>query len=493
MAPGSVSIFPGHGLGPIDLGASLRNVLTCMKEEKEQYPAIELHHSAADSLLAPVVVALPLNGIRLRFDGPDQRLRLIEIMDFRKIRLAYKGSELVKGPEDGVPTDSVPAFKRIYQIFGASYPGEYHPPMKGGQTGSYVLSWTGVAFRFPLQHAAYAPQKDHVAMLGSSAAGAATQMAVFEGNSWLEARKDLYAKTPAMPRLPAVASRPKDSLPAEVEFATVRGNGAIQLQRRAPTRPFVIMLNQTTSQDLITELGSPDAFHKRELETAAFDQTYRARTNGVSAPAINGRAPGGSQPSSYSSTGTDTFDADFDSGDAEDDTCDRAARETFWCYFEHGLDILVGPSSEHGPASTRHVQPAPSRQLVVTKVVIHGNVPGSYAFNRHRRLRWILDLPNVSAAAGLSSEANFTSHLKPKLLKAFEGMWPAADMGRGKVVNRTWEGSPSDSSFFLPDKDEDFTDGAGSESWVGNTRLFSFPGLVFEVLEGGAVGGLTIC
>ena len=47
-------------------------------------------------------MSLPENGLRLRFDGVDQRLRLIEVIDFRKIKLAYKGSELVKVYDDSL-------------------------------------------------------------------------------------------------------------------------------------------------------------------------------------------------------------------------------------------------------------------------------------------------------------------------------------------------------------------------------------------------------
>ncbi|KAI7548681.1 hypothetical protein KC331_g4264, partial [Hortaea werneckii] len=98
--PGTV--LPGHALGQLCLGASLHDVLSLIKEDKQTYPAIDLHYSQTDPLDTPVVVGLPANGVRLRFDGADQRLRLIEILDFKKIKLVYKGSELVKGTEDGL-------------------------------------------------------------------------------------------------------------------------------------------------------------------------------------------------------------------------------------------------------------------------------------------------------------------------------------------------------------------------------------------------------
>ncbi|KAI7369914.1 UPF0183-domain-containing protein [Hortaea werneckii] len=521
-------VIPGHSLGQLCLGASLHDVLSLIKEDKQTYPAIDLHYSQTDPLDTPVVVGLPVNGVRLRFDGADQRLRLIEVLDFKKIKLLYKGSELVKGTEDGLAAGG-PAFKRVYSLFGPSYPGEYLPPRNKRDTyGTYVLSWPGVAFNFPLQHAAWSREKDHVSLLGSHVAGAATHMALFEGKSWPEARKDLFVREPEGPRLSALANRAKDSLPEEIDFANILGDGRIELVRSNGNPPFVITLNQTTPQDLTTELGPPDAVHKREEPPGTPEPTTQHRRAASSSrPLSNGRSHPGSQPSSYSSTGTDTFDTDFDPGEAEDDPAERASRERFWCYFSHGLDILVGPPSDH--ATTSHTTETPSHlatshHLVVTRLVIHGNVPGSYAFNRHRRLRWSLSLPSPSSHQTpadptlLLSEHHFDTVLKPALLAAFAPTpgWSPAEMAKGKVVNRTWSGSGgiggiggSESGFFLPDEEQEVGEAGGggggvlaggeeeeeeegSETWLGNTKLFSFPGLVVEVLGNGAVGGLTV-
>ncbi|KAI7177611.1 UPF0183-domain-containing protein [Hortaea werneckii] len=521
-------VIPGHSLGQLCLGASLHDVLSLIKEDKQTYPAIDLHYSQTDPLDTPVVVGLPANGVRLRFDGADQRLRLIELLDFKKIKLLYKGSELVKGTEDGLAAGG-PAFKRVYSLFGPSYPGEYLPPRNKRDTyGTYVLSWPGVAFNFPLQHAAWSREKDHVSLLGSHVAGAATHMALFEGKSWPEARKDLFVREPEGPRLSALATRAKDSLPEEIDFANILGDGRVELVRSNGNPPFIIVLNQTTPQDLTTELGPPDAVHKREEPPGTPEPTTQHRRAASSSrPLSNGRSHPGSQPSSYSSTGTDTFDTDFDPGEAEDDPAERASRERFWCYFSHGLDILVGPPSDHAPTSHTPSTPshlATSHRLVVTRLVIHGNVPGSYAFNRHRRLRWSLSPPSPSShqtppAADppllLLSEHHFDTVLKPALLAAFAPTpgWSPAEMAKGKVVNRTWSGSGgiggiggSESGFFLPDEEQEVSEGGGgggsvlgaeeeeegSETWLGNTKLFSFPGLVVEVLGNGAVGGLTV-
>ncbi|EMF16466.1 UPF0183-domain-containing protein [Sphaerulina musiva SO2202] len=477
-----LSVLPGYSLGFMALGSSLHAILTAIKEEPHGFSKVDLTISQHSPLQTPVVVSLPERGLRLRFDGRDQRLRLIEVMDFDKARVAYKGSELVK-------EGSTATFKRIYQLFGASYPGEYLAP-RSGRTGTYTLSWPGVAFTFPLQHSAWAADKDHVSLLGSQAASSATSMAVFEGNSWPEARDMLFVKTPDGPRTSALTLQPRDMLPAEIEEAHITGSGQVELIRRAPALPFHILLGQTTPQDLLTELGPPDAYHKRDPQTMPEQTTHqRPRSSSRS----NGRARP-TPPSSYSSTGTDTYDTDFDSGSAEDDAVERATRETFWSYFSHGMDILVGPYNDQIslPEEFAHLPQTPlstSPRLVVLKVVIQGNVPGSYAFNRHRRLRWEMYLPKASK--GFNSEYHFDD-IKPDLMQAFQGVWPESEMGRGKVINRTWGAGPSDSSFFLLESGQELIEGAGSESFIDNSKLHNFPGLTFEVLSNGAVSALTV-
>ncbi len=101
-------------------------------------------------------------------------------------------------------------------------------------------------------------------------------------------------------------------------------------------------------------------------------------------------------------------------------------------------------------------------------------------------------LPETEYAGDLTSENKF-DHLQPSLIHIFQDVWPASEMGKGKVVNRTWANNSGESSFFLPDEDKDLDESGGSEQWLGNTRLYTFPGLVFEVLENGAVSALTIC
>jgi hypothetical protein len=216
MATDSWNIQPGHALGfmstrkPIDtrssgtnlkiaLGSALQDILSSVAADKDLFTSIDIHFSQSEPLTAPIVVTLPDNGLRLRFDGADQRLRLIEVTNLTKSILVYKGMELIRSQEI-TSSAAGPAFKRVYQMFGASYPGEYMPPAPGKSEGTYVLSWPGVAFNFPLQHSAWSPEKDHVSLLGSQAAAPAAQMAIFEGKTWSDSRKDLFVRDPTGPR-----------------------------------------------------------------------------------------------------------------------------------------------------------------------------------------------------------------------------------------------------------------------------------------------------
>lgn len=513
MASDSWTIQPGHALGfmstqrapsspcrptanhAIALGAALQDILSSVAADKDLFTAIDVQFSQTDPLTAPVVVTLPDNGLRLRFDGADQRLRLIEVVDLKKSMLVYKGMELIRSQEITASTAG-PAFKRVYQMFGASYPGEYMPPSPGKNEGTYVLSWPGVAFNFPLQHAAWSPEKDHVSLLGSQAAGPAAQMAIFEGKTWSDSRRDLFVKEPTGPRSTALASRPRDSLPAEIECAIIEPGKRIILERRPPAPPFIIYLNETSPQDLITELGAPHATFKPTVKETTPAPANHKRTGSATRPRSGTRLHPGSQPSSYSSTNTDSFETDFDSEDADEDPAERANRAAYWCYFSHGMDILVGPPSE--PEGTRSNNNALSANpdLVVKRVVIQGNVPGSAAFNRHRRLRWTLELPSTSPSDDtiLHSECHFEHELKPALLQTYTEAARDAQTAMGRVINRCWD-DPMDSGFFLPDEDRDEADDGsakGSEAWLGNVRLFQFPGIMFEVLQNGAVAGLYV-
>ncbi|KAJ9631775.1 hypothetical protein H2203_000175 [Taxawa tesnikishii (nom. ined.)] len=205
-----------------------------------------------------------------------------------------------------------------------------------------------------------------------------------------------------------------------------------------------------------------------------------------------------------SSTNTDTFETDFDDDDVDGDDVTHI-EEQYYCYFDHGFDILVGPPTDISPlpasvptpdcdADTPRPASSADSRLTATRVIFHGNIPGSYPFNRHRRSRWSLEHIPDSGQGLITSESKF-DQFHSRLLQAFKGVWPEKDMEEGMVIVRRWgEDSPSGSAILITGEMEETEEGwdKNGEHWLGNTRLYKMPGLMFEVMHNGAVSSLTV-
>ena len=432
-----------------------------------------------------MVLQLPANGLRLRFDGPDQRLRLIEVLDFSKTTLVYKNQEVVKGvkPES---SSQGPSFRHVYnRLFGPSYPGEYVPPAQSAY-GTYVLSYPGIAFSFPLQDSAWSDQCDFVALLSSSAALPATSVAIFQGSSWPETRAKLFTQQPQYPRFPALAGKNREVVPDEIEEFLVFGAGKTEVVRRSTPSSY-ITLSETTPQDLIAEFGPPDAIYRKHDRRISIHRAGRR-------PDALDMSP---SPARGDTADTDSSNVSDESEDEAHITLDDSSlrAECFFNYFHHGFDAFISYPTTPGPAfpgSHLSDPSAPSSSnLTVTKIILHGNVPGSYSFNRHRRSRWKIILPGDS----ITSETPY-EELSGRLKNIWKGH-PGIEEGqqRPMVLNRGWGDSPESSVEFLGGWEE--TTGKGrrqpdGDGGLGNTELFGFPGLLFEVMKNGAVSCLTV-
>ncbi|KAI9376455.1 hypothetical protein BJX61DRAFT_530866 [Aspergillus egyptiacus] len=447
----TTQIYPGKGLGFIS---------SRVKAHPQTYPSIDIAYSASDPLQEPVILQLPSNGLRLRFDGPDQRLRLIEVLDFSKMTLVYKNQEVLKGAvktQDHSASPPGPSFRHVYnRLFGPSYPGEYIPPNPPSPYGTYVLSYPGVAFTFPLQDSAWSEQCDFVALLSSSAALPATSMSMFQGSSWPEVRDKLFTQQPQYPRSPALAGKNKELVPDEIEEFTISGAGKIQVTRRS-TPPAYITLSETTPQDLIAEFGPPDAIYRKNDHRISIHRAASSRGGGD--PIHLSSSPGRGievtdiDQSSNNSIITDDSDEELLQTNALDPS--SLPPQLFFNYFHHGFDAFVSYPTTSGPAFPGSglpdpTPPSPSSRLVVTKIMLHGNVPGSYPFNRYRRSRWKIELsPSTSI---LSSESRYD-----EISERLKGLWKgsyanAAEeraLERPMVLNRGWGESPENSVEFL--------------------------------------------
>lgn len=453
-----------------------------------------------------MILQLPSNGLRLRFDGPDQRLRLIEVLDFSKTALVYKNHEVIKGgkPHEQSASQPGPSFRHVYnRLFGPSYPGEYVPPASHSPYGTYVLSYPGIAFSFPLQDAAWSDQCDFVALLSSSAALPATSMAIFQGSSWPEARGKLLTQQPQYPRSPALVGKNRESLADEIEEFRIFGAGKVEAVRRV-SPPSHIILSETTPQDLVAEFGPPDAVYRKNdrrisIHRAAGDVTDPLHTSSSPGRGID------SADTDQSSSNSVTDDSDDETLQANTLDPSSLPTECFFNYFHHGFDAFISYPTTPGPAfpgsdMSDPLPPPPSSQLTVTKIILHGNVPGSYPFNRHRRSRWTIHL-NPSDEP-LSSETPYEK-ISGRLRGAWKGSYANSgeerSLQRPMVLNRGWGDSPESSVEFLGGWEESTgskqrtgNDGQDAGQGLGNTELFGFPGLLFEVMKNGAVSCLTI-
>lgn len=513
MAENAMQVVPGRSVGFMTLGSSLHEVLTTIKAEVKAFPTFQLIHSGSQPLKMPVYVKLPDNGLRLQFDGPDQRLRLIEVLDFTKVRLTYKDMDVFKPADAHGAGPMGPSFRHVYdKLLGPTYPGEYVPPKEQGSSakGTYNLSYPGIAFNFPIRHSSYIPNSNNI--LSSSATGPASSMAVFSGESWQKARGHLFTAPPAGPRAPSLATKGKDGCPDEIELARIHDQGRIELVRRS-SPSFWIILSETTPQDLIMELGPPDSIYKKSDHRLSIHGDRRASgasTDAAHLEDMTVHSDGGS---------ADWVDDDDDDESAEAvESREVAAAEQFYNYYHHGFDILISQPTQLSPAVPSSCQAHPNsdhegelsaqprNHLTATKVIFHGNIPGSYQFNRHRRSRWTLE--HVSSEKGpgvLTSEMPF-QEMSPSLTRTFKSFYENEEeerlQQRGMALNRGWGDSPGSSTELLGGLDDasDKRARVGNSSSalvdddeeVGNVQLFGFPGLIFEVLKNGAITALTV-
>ncbi|RMD44304.1 hypothetical protein DV735_g918, partial [Chaetothyriales sp. CBS 134920] len=506
--PQPLVIQPGRSLGWITLGSSLYSVICRLKAQPDLYPNLDLAYSSAQPLSEAVIVTVPSTGLRLRFDGPDQRLRLIEVYDFSKATMTYHNIEVVRKPkvsnDPAVPETPAlgPSFRHVYQrLVGPAYEGEYIAPSPGHATGTYVLSYPGLAFSFPIQHKSWSARADFVRMLDSSAAGPAKSLAIFSGPSWPEARPGLFTATPPYPRSTALIGKLAENAPDEVDEVRLYSAGKVEFIRRA-SPAVLVQLGESTAQDLVAEFGPPDAVYRKHDNRLSIHAA--AASSGRRRPSVSpGLDPHTVETDHRSSQSyTDSSDADIISVGKQNDV----QTACFYNYFHHGFDALVSPPKSRSPAFPGQELAASSDnhsvQPVVTKLFLHGNVPGSYVFNRHRRCRWKIIHPSNPNSDRLNSETPF-SDLRLRLGHLWQELYEDEEeqkkMQRAMVLNRGWDESP-DSSVELLGGFEDGYEAATQtvrmsneiSTELNNTDLYGFPGMLFEVLKNDAISCLTV-
>ncbi|KAI0178972.1 hypothetical protein GGR52DRAFT_534297 [Hypoxylon sp. FL1284] len=519
----TAALHPNVGLGFLVLGASLHDILTRLKAEPQSFPKLDLAYSQINPVTKPIMLTLPANGLRMRFDGPEQRLRLIEVVDFTKNRITYQEKDIARPANSqgavgsSAPTGNTatgPAFKNVYhRLFGPTYAGEYIPPKeeKATAVGTYVLSYPGVSFSFPLPKSAFSQEKDVVSLLSSPASQVASSVAVFSGKSWAHARETLWTEVLPSVKSTNLFSKSKEVVPDEISLIKIHGGGRLQLFKKWTSSSIWINLGETTPQELTSELGPPDAIYRKNDQRM---HIHKTRTTSHS----RSRSNGGDYRRSDDLTDTDQSSAltgseDSDGESIEDDSAGSISGECFYNYFYLGFDILVSPPqpvsrtppSQAAALKGRDVPGAnpfknsTANRLVATKMVLHANVPGSYPFNRHRRCRWEIQYLAINRPDDIVDSETPFGEIEERLREEWKSTYQSAEDAkkpqRGMVLNRGWGDSPGSSCEFLGGWEES-TGGVAAKKLDGSedstTTLYGFPGLVFEVLKNGFVSAVTV-
>jgi hypothetical protein len=201
-----------------------------------------------------VVVWLPADGLRLQFDGRQQYLRVIEVLEWGKFKLTYNGTEL--GRQGSV------TFKQIYsRAFGPTHPGTYN-----SDAGVYILSYPGVAFTFPIaKDNPDLPESSegflrYLSTQNGQNSLECSSMAVYQGHSWPEVCDTLFDIAYDLPYREQVELDYVEADPSSNRNCTFHF-----LNHPDGLTKSLVSLGETTMQEIIVMLGPPsERFLKKD-------------------------------------------------------------------------------------------------------------------------------------------------------------------------------------------------------------------------------------
>lgn len=284
-------------------------------------------------------------------------------------------------------------------------------------------------------------------------------MAIYDGETWAEARDSLFMSSFSNPRanMPQANASRQTGSNDDVEMVKVFGDGKVEFIKRQGSS-FILTLQKTNPQDVVVELGPPDAIYRKNDHRLSIHKT---------------RQSAGARVEETSEDLTDEMDSDDDSSDGMPGTdAFKNNLDYFYNYFGLGFDLFFSTNT--------------ARQAVATKVILHGNVPGSFEFHRYRRARWVVNTPSL----------NFNSEMPfPDIQSRLQDVFGKTE--KPMLLNRGSD-SPSSSCEMLLGWDESDGRGLGDgkagteEDAFANTELYGYPGFVFEVLRNGAISSLQV-
>ncbi|WOO80610.1 uncharacterized protein LOC62_03G004136 [Vanrija pseudolonga] len=387
----TLELSPGKGLGLFRLGDTLWHVLDILRSRKTEVPKIEVSWDPDNAHKTAVTVHA--GPVALLFPASrEQRLALIHVVlgEQQHLTLTYQGQVLAS---------------RSHQLTRAGVSRALGPTF--GTTGAARLSYPGVGFEL------------------APAGG----------------REDLVVAVNVSPREEGVLP----TIEPLAQCVLKPGRGATLYIPHA----VEIVLGETTSQDLLVDLGPPLRTYWKEDDR--LDRVWGQ-------------------------------ERDADANGQEADT----SNSCFWNYFQHGLDFLVTDG-------------------VVTKLIAYSNIPGTPQFQQYARCPWVVnsDAIELDFTSPLSS---FRTHLSgatpaaappPSSHLTVESEGPSrtgTPAGKKKnksrsqtpseaptVATTTTRAAPADVPADAMVLDRTVEGGLDGVVGMGSSQLVGFDGLIVEV------------
>ncbi|RIA92291.1 hypothetical protein C1645_765441 [Glomus cerebriforme] len=358
-----LSIVPGKSLGWFRLGASIWDIINFLREQIRIIPSVDLKYDDEAPISTDVFLSLPANGIHMRFDGSSQRLKSVQVSDFSKLRLTYQDSEVSSGKV-------APSFLSIYKIFGPTYPGELD-----GEKKEYTLNYPGVSFVFPIPEeyiSSYISSSDLPMELPNGTSPLLSRLYTFHGPNFRNSVAPPLHKSVNSDGIGIDGGEfgEVESVVAELKRGIIINFLSRNNSNNVSTE---IILNVTTPQDLLVDIGSP-------LRTF-FKEEDKMRIHSEDSNANDATERGDGEDLNSSQNGVESLSREEDSVDY------------FYNYFHLGFDVLFDGVTHR-----------------CKKIVLHGNVPGHFDFQRYKRCPYKIVVPKVLSTQ-MSNEGFFLKNI----------------------------------------------------------------------------------
>jgi len=337
------TVLPEKGLGPFELGSSVRTVVQYIREHNREFSKAVTKFNECEPLDMNICIDLIHQGIELRFNPFSQRLELIRIYNLFQLMLVYNDTLLSAG-------DHLPTFLSVHSKFGPTSAGHY-----SDAKDVYLLHYPGTTFVFHIPEDLRQEQKVKDGKMPTEFDSVVlTCIYLYVSDS----KEPKHIHTMQTLGKPLVLSPSQGILFSDTNMTLKFGN---------------------TPQDALSVLGSPQHISYKKSNPLSIHERLHVRehasdndfSSGASALHLSTKEDYGSPMGRNASTTT---------------TATTHSREFqydyFYNYFDLGLDILFDASGHY-----------------IKKFVVHTNFPTHPNFNLYQKCNFTI-LPPATEEEG---------------------------------------------------------------------------------------------